>query len=281
MPPAMPRRHQGTRPKMRKQTGTFVNGQLFQSTKREMQAILSSRTTLVALLAVAAVAGIVGPFGTVEFLSLFPRLAYWLVICTMTYFTGAVLTGLFLRCRLARGLHRLPIALGAGVLSGLVIALEVALLNWVVFGQPLTDPVYMKEMMLNGVSIAVVITLAGLFIDSATADQPPPDAQPPLLDRLPLDKRGPLLSLSVQDHYVEIVTTRGREMLLMRLSDAIRETVPTPGLQVHRSHWVATGQVTAARRDGVRAVLTLADGRDIPVSRSNIAAVREAGLLPG
>ena len=98
---------------------------------------------------------------------------------------------------------------------------------------------------------------------------------------MPLDKRGPLISLSVQDHYVDIVTTRGREMLLLRLSDAIRETQPTPGLRVHRSHWVALDQVSSARRDGARAVLTMSDGRDIPVSRSHVAAVKEAGLFPG
>lgn len=32
----------------------------------------------------------------------------------------------------------------------------------------------------------------------------------PLLERLPPQKRGELLRLSVQDHYTEIVTTRGR-----------------------------------------------------------------------
>ena len=53
------------------------------------------------------------------------------------------------------------------------------------------------------------------------------------------------------------------------------------GFQVHRSHWVSLAQVRSVRRDGARAVLTMSDGRDIPVSRSNIAAVKEAGLLPG
>lgn len=258
-----------------------MNGQLIQSAKRELQALLASRTTLVALVAVAAVAGIVGPFGTVNHMTLVPRLGYWLVICAMTYATGAVISGLMLHGLTARGLHRLPVAIGAGILSGLVIAAEVTLLNWILFAQPLTDPAYLKNMALNGVAIALVITLAGLFVQPAEAEQARQDSLPAVLDRLPLDKRGPLLSLSVQDHYVEIVTTRGREMLLMRLSDAIREAAPTPGLQVHRSHWVATAQVTAARRDGARAILTLADGRDIPVSRSNIAAIKEAGLLPG
>ena len=111
------------------------------------------------------------------------------------------------------------------------------------------------------------------------AGSPSVPAPPRLLTRLPLAKRGPLLSLSVQDHYVEVVTTRGRELLLMRLSDAIAETEGCAGLQVHRSHWVALDQVQAAHRDGARAVLTLSDGREIPVSRTYVPAAKEAGLL--
>lgn len=66
----------------------------------------------------------------------------------------------------------------------------------------------------------------------------------------------------------------------MRLGDAIREAAPEPGLQVHRSHWVAIAAVTAARREGDRAVLSLSHGGDIPASRSHIPALKEAGLLP-
>jgi hypothetical protein len=37
------------------------------------------------------------------------------------------------------------------------------------------------------------------------------------------------VALSVEDHYVRVRTTRGEEMILMRLSDAIRETAPETG----------------------------------------------------
>ena len=100
------------------------------------------------------------------------------------------------------------------------------------------------------------------------------------LRRLPVEKRGRLISISVADHYVEVATSAGSALILMRLTDAMAETGDTPGLQVHRSHWVAIGEVTAARRDGARAILTLSDGRDIPVSRTYVPAVKEAGLLP-
>lgn len=105
-------------------------------------------------------------------------------------------------------------------------------------------------------------------------------APPPILQRLPLEKRGTLLALSVEDHYVRVHTSQGTEMVLMRLSDAMKETGNIPGAQVHRSHWVAFKAVTAARREGDRAILTLSSGVDIPVSRANLSKVKEAGLLP-
>jgi DNA-binding LytR/AlgR family response regulator len=88
------------------------------------------------------------------------------------------------------------------------------------------------------------------------------------------------VALSVEDHYVRIRTTRGEDMVLMRLTDAIREAAPTPGLRVHRSHWVAIAGVANARRDGDRAILKMIAGGDIPASRSHIPALRQAGLLP-
>jgi DNA-binding LytR/AlgR family response regulator len=51
-------------------------------------------------------------------------------------------------------------------------------------------------------------------------------------------------------------------------------------LQVHRAHWVARDQVRTARRSGARAILTMTDGSEVPVSRSFVPVVKAAGLLP-
>lgn len=254
-----------------------------QSTKRELHALVGNRRVVVGLCAAGVIAGIAGPFGTAEHLRLAPRIAYWLVLVWITFLTGTSLTGSLIGALARRGTAPAMAALPAALLAGLVITAEVALLNWIVFDLPPSGWPYIGGLALNGMVISVIITGAALLLDAdgPAADPAPGPDLPALLDRMPLDKRGPLISLSVQDHYVDIVTTRGREMLLLRLSDAIRETQPTPGLQVHRSHWVALDQVSSARRDGARAVLTMSDGRDIPVSRSHVAAVKEAGLFPG
>ena len=106
-------------------------------------------------------------------------------------------------------------------------------------------------------------------------------APPPLLERIAFGKRAALVSLTVEDHYVRIATVKGEEIVLMRLADAISETAPVKGLQVHRSHWVALNKVSAARREGDRAILTMTNGAEIPVSRRYVPDIKAVGLLAG
>lgn len=82
----------------------------------------------------------------------------------------------------------------------------------------------------------------------------------------------------MQDHYVEIRTDKGGALVLMRLADAIAETEGVAGLQIHRSHWIAIGQVAQSVRLGGRLMLKMKDGTMLPVSRSYIEEVRAAGL---
>ena len=92
--------------------------------------------------------------------------------------------------------------------------------------------------------------------------------QPRLAGRREPDMRGTLISISVRDHYVDVRTDKGRSSLLLRLSDAVDETAPIDGAQVHRSHWVAWEAVQAVERKGDKVLLRLCDGDPIPVSRN-------------
>ena len=101
-----------------------------------------------------------------------------------------------------------------------------------------------------------------------------------VLQRLPIEKRGELISMTVMDHYVEVTTTRGKHLILMRFNDAITEIPPHLGLQIHRSYWVASDQVQAHRRDGKQLLLITTAQDALPVSRRYRKAVFMAGLLP-
>lgn len=216
-----------------------------------------------------------------------PRIGYWGLIAVVTYFSGNVvaqsLTRRFQRSRppFVIGFSAITVAIGALVL------VEVLAVNWLVLG---SRPLNLQDLVglaANVLAVGVVVAGIVVYFSNATTDATPPMPQaakpepPRILQRLPLEKRGRLISISVQDHYVEVVTSAGSALILLRLTDAITEAPPVAGLQVHRSHWIATREVKSARRDGAKAVLTMSDGRDIPVSRTYVQAVKEAGLLPG
>lgn len=236
--------------------------------------------TLVLLTAVAATLAIVAPYGTAETLRPLPRLGYWAVIVPATYAAGSLVVSV-LNAKLPPWPFLLRMGL-AGSAAGLVVATVVLCVNAALLAH-VPDAAALPGFVLSIASVAVVVTLSiGVVLRQQTrhTPQPAPPAPPAILQRLPLEKRGALLALSVEDHYVRVQTATGSEMLLMRLSDAMKETGNLHGAQVHRSHWVSFAAVHGARRDGDRAILTLVSGAEIPVSRANLPKVREAGLLP-
>jgi DNA-binding LytR/AlgR family response regulator len=108
----------------------------------------------------------------------------------------------------------------------------------------------------------------------------PEDDPPRFLERLPARLRAAtILAVEAQDHYLQVHTNAGRELILMRLSDAVAELEGLEGAQVHRSWWVARAAVAEARREERRAILTLKDGSEVPVSRAYVVALKEMGWL--
>ncbi len=103
---------------------------------------------------------------------------------------------------------------------------------------------------------------------------------PRFLERLPPKLRGAeLWAVEAEDHYLRLHTSKGRDLVLMRLSDALAELYGLDGAQTHRSWWVARGAIREVRRSDGRATLTLPDGTAAPVSRTHARALRARGWL--
>jgi len=94
-----------------------------------------------------------------------------------------------------------------------------------------------------------------------------------LLARISPSKRGVLYALVAQDHYVEVVTSRGVELILMRLADAIESCDQEESLRIHRSAWVTRQGVREIKRCGRNMRAVLHNGREIAVARSSEKAV--------
>ncbi|MES2436017.1 MAG: LytTR family DNA-binding domain-containing protein [Pseudomonadota bacterium] len=115
----------------------------------------------------------------------------------------------------------------------------------------------------------------------AVEPEPEPEAPrlPRLLQRLEMDSPGALWSISVRDHYVDVQTSTGVSSLLMRLSDAMAETDPVEGAQIHRSHWVAWEAVQGVERDGAKLFVVLPGGTRLSVSKNHRDKLAARGLM--
>jgi DNA-binding LytR/AlgR family response regulator len=99
------------------------------------------------------------------------------------------------------------------------------------------------------------------------------------LRRIPAKLGTDLIYIEVEDHYLGVHTNLGSDLILFRMSDAVAELDPMFGRQVHRSYWVAKRGVASIERDRYRIRLLLTTGVQIPVSRTYLPALREAGWL--
>lgn len=274
---------------------------VLQFTLRRMQALIVAPRFWGVIVAVSVVLGVAGPFDTYEHLALAPRLAYWFAVALATFLASYLSIGLLFNLLLGDvGNRPVRIAL-AGVTAGLPVTAIVVLLNKAIFDEPTTATGDILTLYVNCSLIAAAVTVLFGLVDSrqaaAETGAPPVSsttdpqqdetsttqpvlarARPKLLDRLPQHLRGDITYLSMQDHYVDVHTEKGSTLVLMRLADAIAEVEGVPGLQIHRSHWVALGAVAGSlRRDG-RLFLRMTDDTLLPVSRSWLEAVRAAGL---
>ena len=247
---------------------------------RETQSLATQKGVWTGMIAVGLILGVAGPFGTDDALRVVPRIVYWLVVVVLTFFTGNFVGSLLGHIPSIQRQPKWPRFGLVGTAIGICVGSELLALNWIVFGILPATPLQTLIFFVNAVFISIVIVVALETLSRSTDNSKSEVSNTPaLLDRLPVDKRARILALTVSDHYVEVSTLKGRELILMRLSDAIRETTPEPGLQIHRSHWVALHAITDARRDGAGAVLTVKDGQEFRVSRTYLSQVKAAGLV--
>lgn len=261
---------------------TFANNRLVRQMLLDLIAPFLSRQSVLLLATLVGLAGLVGPFGTYDIFPPGQRLVYWAAIVLGTAGIGHAATS-----GLERALRRqgVPVWLelaAIAFLAAVPVCLMVALISLTFGFNPLSGhlPVlYLQCVAVLG-SIAVLFHLAAPSSVADTSEgKEQRDARPLLLDRLPVAMRGRILRLSAQDHYVEVVTENGKALIAMRFRDAIAEASPEPGLQCHRSHWVALHAVAGRMRKDRRAGLVLNGGTFVPIGRTFNAAVKQALML--
>ncbi len=261
---------------------------------------LSLKWVAVELLVMALIGlvfGFLGPFGTYA-MPVALRLAYWV---------GFILIGyaIFRPISISAGWLRESIVMpfwAAELMATAIAALPLTFLIGFAMSGMRYDPSFLGNRFLIlylqcaviGFGIFLFMRLLfgpdGTDMESDPLPQQKPSAIEPesngiepvqtkLHDRLPLGFSAAIIALGVEDHYVRVHSAERPEMLLMRLSDAIREMEPLEGMQVHRSWWVARDAIIGSKREGRNLRLSLFGGLEVPVSRAYVTKVKQSGWI--
>jgi hypothetical protein len=175
----------------------------------------------------------------------------------------------------------------AGLVTGMVMAGPMCAVVWLVetvtegHAPPLSAlPGTLWTVAIISIGASCVAVLLNRRAAAAVALAAAAPAPPKFLERLPLKLRGAeVWAVEAEDHYLRLHTSKGQDLILLRLADAVAELDGIEGAQVHRSWWVARDAIVDAKRGDGRAVLTLKDGAEVPVSRTYAGQLRERGWI--
>jgi hypothetical protein len=235
--------------------------------------------TLIGAGAAGGFLSFVGAFGS-ESLPVAPRTAVMVAVGCIGALLGMIAFRIACRIRILDRSLWLQ-ALGAALLMIPPMTLVIWLVNALPNGRLMPLSHAPRLLFTSGVMCVVMTFLAVALNRNAellmTARNPAP---PKFLERLPLKLRGAeVWAVEAEDHYLRLHTSKGQDLILMRMADAVDELEGIEGAQVHRSWWVARDAIADARRGDGRATLTLKDGSEVPVSRTYAGLLRERNWI--
>jgi hypothetical protein len=235
------------------------------------------------LAAMIVLFSIIGPFGTFERMSLGLRFVYWAFTMIGSWAIAIVSLGIMVGV-----LRRFDLSLNATMIIGAIVSaapialfLRFAIPLFFADGNPNSfwvQYLYALPITLTFSLITNILVNAELGNIASQIDIPDDDENA-LMSRIPTEKRGPVKYMSAEDHYVKVVTTRGMEMVLMRMADAANAVPHLKGVRVHRSHWVNKDFAVSHNRQNGQPYIVMDDGSEIPVSRSYTKLARSADLI--
>ena len=271
---------------LRECRGFFATLKELLFTNRETPAVAPLTVQGVVLASLVGLFAFIGPFGTYDTIGHVGRAGYWALALGVNWLVcGSLMTLMGRRLSAATWSRR-------ALLIACVSALAALPGTGVVYtAEALFRPGYVGAGLLATIypSVAVLMFAVSTLVVVVSARRASTPAKVPVagtggtdgaafLRRLPEKAGCDLVCLKMADHYVEVFTTGGSTLVLMRFADAVAELQGADGLRVHRSHWVARRHVVNASRRNGRTILQMTGGHEIPVSRGYLADVRAAGL---
>lgn len=237
------------------------------------------RQNFVIWLSSSLAAGYAGPFGTFSAMATGERFAFWAFVIGCSLLIASALMSLrdVYFSNTDRNVSEFMIAPMFTCVFGPVLFLIVS-----VYSDPNEGSLTFLESMTAVLLISSVIAVTRLVLFSAFENEIEETRAldgPRLVKRLPCEDPGAVLRISGKDHFVEVTTDKGRYDVRMRLADAVAEMDGVEGFLTHRSHWIAKDAVETVERVKGRHYVVSADKARIPVSRTHLPKLEEAGLV--
>jgi len=263
----------------------------FFKTYTEKAPALSKKNRLfdsVLLIAVAFLLVLLKPFGLTQ-IGFLATTGYWAVICIAGYFTYAPIFYFGEKVLLNFKLPYPLILISLALIASFIMCFEVTLISSLYFDVPANFreqfPTLFPQSLVIG-AILISVSIIRDYIKSQNELIVERHSQPQLeepatrfLQRLPLNLRGQLLCLEMDDHYVKVHTDKGRHLILMRMKDAIVELEGYKGLQAHRSWWVSEDAILKSIKKGRSYSLLLSNDMVVPISRTYLPEFRLRNIV--
>ena len=256
---------------------------------RELQARLRFEYQALGLAAAVAVLAYLGPFDTWGRLALPDRVAFWALATAANWIFGLIVGFGAMLAFWRRGMLAWAVVVAGGSAVAAIPGTAVVWLLVTAFmDSRAAGAVGITSLYSQVIAIHLVLTSLVTWLNVRPSRHVKPEEAPHLtpppatlanafLKRIPARLGRNLLHLHMQDHYLEIHTDRGSDLLLIRFRDALREVADLDGAQVHRSHWVARAALDRIARRNGRIVLHLVNGSAVPVSRSFASDLKDKG----
>ncbi|MEM7610280.1 MAG: LytTR family DNA-binding domain-containing protein, partial [Pseudomonadota bacterium] len=225
---------------------------------------------------------LVGPFDSYQYPLLF-RLGFWIPLCLF----AALMGGLFEWAVGTSGVFAERRSAHWGVVSAaftVTMTLVVFLLN-----ARTDDPLADFAMYLQNAAVLCIVfvgarILLGRLIDESgeargNASQDTGERSVFFGRLSPGLRDAQIYALRAEGHYLQVWTDRGKELVLARMKDAVRELAPVEGIQIHRSWWVAKTAIVGSSRSDGKMEVHLKGNLRAPVSRSNVTKLKSTGWL--
>jgi len=231
--------------------------------------------TGICLLGVSLLYALNGAHNT-EDLDFIHRLSLWSVVFSVTTFQFLGISALVARPKLLLPAHKW-IAVSASILiTCALLTFELHALKFTAFLPKNPDPLlefyfFLLPTVAVWCCLLVLIELSPATVSQIVESKPECNAETSDNKLQFILTREQVVHIAACDHYLEINCVNSQHLVRAKMKDAVALLQNEDGMQVHRSHWVATKAIATTLREGRDLKLVLTTGKKVSVSRSNIS----------